>query len=105
MKRGIIMWAVLLFISVTIPAVSSLCLGATEDRQKGTARSFKYKGEVVSHQGDKLIMKESTGQRIELHVDADTVIPGLPGAGFKRGDVVEAEVTPEGHAKSIRPAR
>ena len=105
MKRGIILCAVLLFISITIPGGSSACLSATEDREKGSARSSIYKGEVVSHEPDKLIIKESTGQEIELHLDPDTLIPGLRGARFKRGDVIEAEVTPEGHAKSIRPAR
>jgi len=105
MKPRMIVCAVLVFSSVTISAVSSLYLGATEDREKGTARSSKYKGEVVSHEGDKLTMKESTGQEIELHLDPDTVITGLRGARLNRGDVIEAEVTPEGHAKSIRPAR
>ncbi len=50
-------------------------------------------------------MKDSNGQAIELHLGEDTLIKGRPGARFRPGDLIEADVTPEGHAKSIRPLR
>jgi hypothetical protein len=50
-------------------------------------------------------MKDSNGQAIELHFDLDTVIQGRPGARFRPGDFIEADVTPEGYAKLIRPMR
>jgi len=60
---------------------------------------------VVVHEKNKLIMKDSNGQRIELQLDEDTLIKGRPRAPFRPGDSIEADVTPEGHAKSIRPMR
>jgi hypothetical protein len=57
------------------------------------------------HEATKLIMKDTNGQRLELHLGPDTVIQGRPGAPFRPGDQIEADVTPEGHAKSIRPVR
>jgi hypothetical protein len=95
----------LLISSSTIPAIPTVSLGAMEDREKSAPRSSVYKGEVVVHEKNKLIMKDSNGQRLELQLDEDTLIKGRPGAPFRPGDPIEADVTPEGHAKSIRPMR
>lgn len=62
------------------------------------------KGQVLKHEQDTLTIKDSAGKTVHLHIGQDTVIPGLPGATFKAGDKVEAQVTPDGHAKVIRPA-
>jgi hypothetical protein len=106
MKARIIVATVLLLISSsTIPAIPTIALGAMEDQEKGTPRSSVYKGEVVVHEKNKLIMKDSNGQRIELQLDEDTLIQGRRGAPFRPGDAIEADVTPEGHAKSIGPMR
>jgi hypothetical protein len=98
--------AVVLFVmSGTLVAVPLVSLAATEAREKPAPRSSVYKGEVVVHEATKLIMKDMNGQRMELHLGPDTVIQGRPGAPFRPGDLIEADVTPEGHAKSIRPVR
>jgi hypothetical protein len=106
MNARIIVATVLLLISSgTIPAIPTVTLGAMEDREKSTPRSFVYKGQVVVHEKNKLIMKDLNGQRMELQLDEDTLIKGRPGSPLKPGDLIEADVTPEGHAKSIRPMR
>jgi hypothetical protein len=106
MKARIIVATVFLLIgSSTILGIPTVSLGTMEDREKSTPRSSVYKGEVVVHEKNKLIMKDSNGQRIELQLDEDTLIKGRPGAPFRPGDSIEADVTPEGHAKSIRPMR
>ena len=105
MRRPIIPATVFFLICSTSPTVPTDCLGATEDTEKGAPRSSLYKGEVVSHEEQKLVMKDSNGQMMDLHLGPDTLIRGRPGARFRPGDLVEADVTPEGHAKSIRPMR
>lgn len=105
MNPRIIVATVLLLISGTIPAAPTFSLGSMEDREKGAPRSSVYQGEVVLHKDNKLIIKDSNGQAIELHLGQDTLIQGRPGARFKPGDLIEADVTPEGYAKSIRPMR
>jgi hypothetical protein len=106
MKARIIVATVLLLISSsTIPAIPTISLGAMEDQEKSSPRSSIYKGEVIVHEKNRLVMKDSNGQRMELQLDEDTLIQGRPGAPFRPGDPIEADVTPEGHAKSIRPMR
>jgi hypothetical protein len=83
-------------VGFTIPAILTVTLGAMEDQEKSTPRSSVYKGEVVLHEKTKLIMKDSNGQRIELLLDEDTLIQGRPGAPFRPGDPIEADVTPGG---------
>jgi hypothetical protein len=96
---------VLVLISGTLVAAPTALLGATEEREKHAPRSSVYKGEVVVHGTTTLIMKDTNGQQVELQLGPDTVIQGRRGAPFRPGDLIEADVTPEGHAKSIRPVR
>jgi hypothetical protein len=105
MKPSLIEAVVVLLISCTVPAVPTPSLGSMKEKEKHAPRSSIYKGEVVAYEGSKLIVKDSNGQRIELHLGADTLIQGRPGARFRPGDLIEADVTPEGQAKSIRPMR
>jgi hypothetical protein len=105
MKARILVQTTFLLISSIIPAIPTVTLGAMEDQQKGTPRSSVYKGEVLVHEKNKLIMKDLNGQRIGLQLDEDTLIKWRPGAPFRLGDSIEADVPPEGHAKSIRPIR
>ena len=105
MKTQIIAANMLLLISSTMVAIPMVTLGAMSDREKSAPRSSVYKGEVVVHEKNKLIMKDSNEQRMELLLDEDTSIQGRSGGPFRPGDPIEADVTPEGHAKSIRPMR
>ena len=61
------------------------------------------KGQVLNHENEILTITDEEGKKIHLHLGKDTVIPGLPGAKFKPGDRIEANVTPDGHAKSVHP--
>ena len=61
------------------------------------------KGQVLIHENEVLTITDEEGKTIHLHLGKDTVIPGLPGAKFKPGDRIEANVTPDGHAKSVHP--
>ena len=98
--------AVFLFLmSCAVAVMPTGAPGATEPREEDAPRSSVYKGEVVVHEATKLVMTDSNGQRIELHLGPDTFIQGRRGAPFRPGDLIEADVTPEGHVKSIRPVR
>jgi hypothetical protein len=105
MKPSIIVATRFCLISSAILGVPTVSFAAMEDTEKGSPRSSLYKGEVIVHEEKKLIMKDANGQAIELHLGEDTLIKGRPGARFRPGDLIEADVTPEGHAKSIRPMR
>ena len=59
-------------ISGTMPAMPTVSLGAMEDREKGAPRSSMYKGEVVLHEENKLTMKDSNRQAMELHLGQDS---------------------------------
>lgn len=55
------------------------------------------KGDVLMIEGDFYVVKDITGHETRLHVSADTKMD----AKVKVGDKIEAQVTPDGHAKSI----
>ena len=61
------------------------------------------KGQVLKRENEVLTITDEEGKKVHLHLGKDTVIPGLPGAKFKPGDRIEANVTPDGHAKSVHP--
>lgn len=48
-------------------------------------------------------MKDSNGQSIELLLEPDTLIRGRPGACFRPGDLIEADVTPGGSREITSP--
>ena len=87
-------------VSCETPAPPVQKEGETGNGQPG---SHILRGEVLKHEGDTLTMT-SEGKEIHLHIGKDTVIPGLKGATFQPGDKIVANVTTDGHAKSIRPA-
>jgi hypothetical protein len=81
MNPRIIVATVLLLISGPIASLPTVSLGSMEGREKGEPRSSVYKGEVVLHEENKLIMKDSNGQAIELHLGHDTLIRGVQAHG------------------------
>jgi hypothetical protein len=66
------------------------------------APSRTVQGEILKIQGSLYIIKPASpvaGKEIRLHVDANTV--RIDAESFKEGDVIIADVTPEGHALTI----
>ncbi len=54
-------------------------------------------GEVLKIEGDFFTLKDAAGKEVRFRVTKDTELFG----SFKAGDIVEARLTSEGHAKSI----
>lgn len=54
-------------------------------------------GQVLKIEGDFFTLKDTAGQEVRFRVTKDTEFFG----SFKPGDIVEARLTSEGHAKSI----
>jgi hypothetical protein len=59
------------------------------------------KGDILYREGDDFIVKEMSGREVRIHVNGETKIEGVAGK-LKTGDKIEATVTSEGHAQSIR---
>jgi uncharacterized protein YdeI (BOF family) len=57
-------------------------------------------GEILRVQGDIYVVKDSTGAEVSLHVDDSTQKSGR----LEEGDRIEAEVTADGHALSLKKA-
>jgi hypothetical protein len=88
-----ILLALLLVFAAFTPAA------ALEGSQPAAASAVK--GDVLYWEGEELIVKEISGREVRMHVNADTKIENAPGR-LKTGDKVEAMVTTEGHALSIK---
>lgn len=58
-------------------------------------------GEVLRIEGDFYVVKEATGNEVSLQVNNDTRMHTIP----KLGDKIEAEVTPQFHVETIKPAK
>ncbi len=56
------------------------------------------KGDVLDMDGEFYMVKDISGHEMRLHVSKDTKMEDR----IKVGDKIEAQVTSEGHAKSIR---
>jgi hypothetical protein len=64
-------------------------------------RREKVAGEVLRIEGPFYVVRDFSGKEISLQVDKDTKMTVPP----KLGDKIQVEVTPKGHAQSIKPAR
>ena len=58
-------------------------------------------GEVLRIEGEYYVVKDATGNEVSLQVDNNTRMNTIP----KLGDRIEAEVTPQFHAETIKPAK
>jgi translation initiation factor IF-1 len=56
------------------------------------------KGSVLDQEGDYYVVKEMSGHEVRVHVSKETKMEDR----IKVGDKVEAQVTADGHAQSIR---
>jgi hypothetical protein len=72
-------------------------MGLTQNAPQGAAEQV-VKGDVLLKEGDEIIIKDISGHEIRVHVSPETKKDGV----IKIGDKIEATVTREGHAISIR---
>ena len=72
-------------------------IGMTADAPQAGSEQI-VKGDVLLKEGDEYVIKEMSGREVRVHVNAETKKDGV----IKVGDKIEAMVTREGHAMSIR---
>ncbi|MEP6600740.1 MAG: hypothetical protein ABJB49_02900 [Nitrospirota bacterium] len=83
------------------PATAPGAPAATEPAPGGAmapAPGGMVKGELLRIEGDFYVVKDEMGKEVRLHVDKTSKVDGSP----KAGDKVEAQVTAEGHAASLK---
>ena len=71
-----------------------------------TSPQRAVKGEIVKTEGDFYTVKDPSGKEVRIHVDKTTNMEKGSGLGetLKVGDQIEVEVTPQGHARTIKGA-
>lgn len=57
-------------------------------------------GEFVRTDGEYYVLREAPGKQARLYADRSTRVEGT----FETGDLIQAQVSPDGHALSIKPA-
>ena len=67
------------------------------DTQSPAPTAQVVMGEVLKIEGDFFTLKDTAGKEVRFRVTKDTELFG----SFKAGDIVEARLTSEGHAKSV----
>jgi hypothetical protein len=91
MKRMLIVAIhALLCFGIVQPAISA-------DAPQGGSEDI-VKGDVLLKEGEEYVIKEMSGREVRIHVNAETKKDGV----IKVGDKIEATVTREGHATSIK---
>lgn len=92
--------AVKFMLILMIQALLSFALvkeGMTVDPSQGGPEQI-VKGDVLLKEGEFYIIKDITGHEVRVHVSSDTKMDGP----LKTGDKIEAKLTSDGHAISIR---
>ncbi len=79
------------------------------DSPKGvveTSPQQAVKGEIVKTEGDFFTVKDPSGKEVRIHVDKTTMLDKASGLGetLKVGDQIEVEITPQGHARTVKAA-
>ena len=87
----------LIFIVQALLSVGMAGVGMTADAPQGAAEQV-VKGDVLLKEGDEYIIKDMSGHEVRIHVNSETKKDGV----IKIGDKIEATVTRDGHATSIR---
>jgi hypothetical protein len=75
-------------------ASSAMCQASGESATPAQV----VKGDVLDMDGEFYVVKDISGHEVRLHVSKDTKMEDR----IKVGDKIEAQVTSEGHVKSIR---
>ena len=71
--------------------------GMTADPSQGGPDQI-VKGDVLLKEGEFYVIRDITGHEVRVHVSPETKMDGV----IKTGDKIEAKVTSDGHAVSIR---
>ena len=71
--------------------------GIAADAAQGGSEQI-VKGDVLLKEGEEYVIKEISGREVRVHVNAETKKDGV----IKVGDKIEAAVTRDGHALSIK---
>jgi len=84
---------------IALTAVMGFITGTSgyADTQPSVSIPQVVTGEVLKIEGDFFTLKDAAGKEVRFRVTKDTELFG----SFKAGDIVEARLTSEGHAKSI----
>jgi hypothetical protein len=71
-----------------------------------TAPQQAVKGEIIKAEGEFYTVKDPSGKEVRIHVDKTTNLDKASGLGatLKVGDQIEVEVTPQGHARTVKAA-
>jgi hypothetical protein len=86
---------------VVLVLFSTVVAHAEVPAGSNSAQANVVKGDVLYWEGDELVLKDMLGKEIRLHVNSDTKIEGAAGK-LKTGDKIEATLSAEGQAGSIR---
>lgn len=92
--------AIKLIVILMIQALVSFAMvkeGMTVDPSQGGPEQI-VKGDVLLKEGEFYVIRDITGHEVRVHVSPDTKMDGP----LKTGDKIEAKVTSDGHAISIR---
>lgn len=84
----------------SMPILSPAGGGQAMKEQGSSREGMTVKGELLRIDKDMYVVKDRSGKEVRLHVDRSTDISGT----LNPGDTVEAKVTEEGHALSIKQA-
>ena len=74
-----------------------IAMGMAADAPQAGSEQI-VKGDVLLKEGEEYVIKEMSGREVRVHVNAETKKDGV----IKVGDKIEATVTREGHAISIK---
>lgn len=95
--RGVKTAGILILALLVTVAMVGVSFAANEVPAPPASASQTVKGEVLMITDEFLVVKEPTGKGLQLFFDKDT----KRDTTIKAGDKIEAQVSPDGHAKSI----
>ena len=87
----------MILIALATVIVFGTAMVSYADTQPPTPTAQIVTGEVLKIEGDFFTLKDTAGKEVRFRVTKDTELFG----SFKAGDIVEARLTSEGHAKSV----
>jgi hypothetical protein len=104
MRRHRVALAIIVVVAlgITVPTVGLAAGAAGESKPGVLADMTKFlRGELLKVDGSTYIVKDSSGKEFRLMVDSHTTLVG----NFQPGAKVEAQITADGYAISIRQVK
>lgn len=95
--RGVKIAGILILALLVTVAMVGVSFAANEVPAPSASASQAVKGEVLMTTDEFLVVKEPIGKGLQLFFDKGT----KRDTTIKAGDKIEAQVSPDGHAKSI----